>query len=152
MWPISSSGARSQKFLLRSFHLEESQAFSQDRNSREGVRRKNSLACTPALSLFFPPRMFFKAKDQCLPCSAIIGEASFCTGWGQIQRPTERPYAERETLEHSALNGMFSIKFLPSELWEPHRRGARKSVRARRDGGHQENKTLYITMIKVHRI
>ncbi|XP_076408130.1 uncharacterized protein LOC121822864 isoform X4 [Peromyscus maniculatus bairdii] len=26
--------------------------------------RKNSLACTPALSLFFPPRMFFKAKDQ----------------------------------------------------------------------------------------
>ncbi|XP_076408126.1 uncharacterized protein LOC121822864 isoform X1 [Peromyscus maniculatus bairdii] len=64
MWPISSSGARSQKFLLRSFHLEESQAFSQDRNSREGVRRKNSLACTPALSLFFPPRMFFKAKES----------------------------------------------------------------------------------------
>jgi hypothetical protein len=33
-----------------------------------------------------------------------------------------------------------SIKSLPSELREYHRREGRKSVRTRRDGGHQESK------------
>ena len=35
-----------------------------------------------------------------------------------------------------------SIKFLPSELREAHRRGGRKNVRARKEGGHQKNKAL----------
>jgi hypothetical protein len=35
-----------------------------------------------------------------------------------------------------------SIKSLPSELREPHRKGDEKSVSSRENGGHRENKAL----------
>jgi hypothetical protein len=51
-------------------------------------------------------------------------------------KSTAQHYMEREPkLE-------VSIKSLPSELRESCRRGDRKSVRARGDGAHQENKAL----------
>lgn len=37
-----------------------------------------------------------------------------------------------------------SIKFLPAELSEPHRREGQQSVRAKGNGEHQENKDLSI--------
>jgi hypothetical protein len=43
-----------------------------------------------------------------------------------------------------------SNKHLPSGLREPHKREERNSIKAEDDGEHQENKALYISMIKAH--
>jgi hypothetical protein len=42
-----------------------------------------------------------------------------------------------------------SVNSLPSVVREPHGRGYRKSVRARRDGGHQESKASAPTRAKL---
>lgn len=51
------------------------------------------------------------------PCSATIQDASPCSRWEWIQRPTARVCGEGETWEHSALTG--ASLFLPSGLREP---------------------------------
>ncbi|EGW14643.1 hypothetical protein I79_022790 [Cricetulus griseus] len=43
-----------------------------------------------------------------------------------------------------------SPQILPTEFMVPHGREGRKSVRAREDGGYQENKALKISMGKAH--
>ena len=65
-------------------------------------------------------------------------EASPCSRWEQIQRPTTRQYAESEgTL---SLKWDISIKSHTSQARELHRREGWKNVRARGHGGHQVNK------------
>jgi hypothetical protein len=56
--------------------------------------------------------------------------------------------------DHGILNRKWdvSIKFLHSELKEPHRKGGRKNARARGDEGHQENKASKSTWAKTQRI
>jgi hypothetical protein len=60
-----------------------------------------------------------------------------------IQRPAVRHYAKRKTLEHRALCGLSPSDLSPESSGNPRRRD-RMSVRARGDGGHQENKVLSI--------
>jgi hypothetical protein len=52
-------------------------------------------------------------------------------------------------IETLSLKGDVSIKSLSSGLRKPCKRGGEKGIRARGDGGDQENKTLYINMSKV---
>lgn len=62
---------------------------------------------------------------------------------GKKYRPTVRYYAERDTLEHTALSGMFpSIPSLQG-TWNPTEdEVSEKNARVRRNGKHQENKSL----------
>lgn len=61
-------------------------------------------------SVYSAPEGILCAKkgEGSVVCPAIIGGASSCSRWEQVQRPTARYHAgsERETLAHSALNGM----------------------------------------------
>lgn len=54
-----------------------------------------------------------------------------------------RFYAERQSLELTALNRVFPSKHTPPEVREPHRRRRRKNVGVRRNGGHQRSKALW---------
>jgi hypothetical protein len=69
-----------------------------------------------------------------VPYPVIIIEGFSCSRWEQMQRATARHYTERVS------KWKISIKSLPAELRESWGRGGRKIVRAKGDGGHQENK------------
>jgi hypothetical protein len=49
-----------------------------------------------------------------------------------------------------SLKQAISIKYFSSGFRKPHKRRDRKSLRARKDGGHQENKAFSINMINTH--
>lgn len=69
----------------------------------------------------------------------LIGEASSCRRWEEMQRPTARHLVHRErgTLEPSALNGMLLSDPSPRGSWNPAEEDRWKSVWARVGGGHQ---------------
>lgn len=53
----------------------------------------------------------------------------------QIQRPIPRHYTQREAWKHTALNAMSLSKPSPQNQGNSYRRGGRKSVRTRGNGG-----------------
>lgn len=76
--------------------------------------------------------MTFCYTHRPVPCSAIIREASCCSRWEQIQRPTAGQVCrEWETWD-------VSIQAPPLGHRELCERGDRKSLRARGDGGHHQ--------------
>lgn len=69
-----------------------------------------------------------------VPCSAAIKDEN------KYRDP--QPHIMQRDLGTVSLKWDVSMKSLPSELRKSHRRGGWKNVRARGDGGHQENKSL----------
>jgi hypothetical protein len=72
--------------------------------------------------------------------TVIIKEISFFSRWKQIQIPQVDIMQRVRDLKTLYPKWKVSIKFLPLVIKDPLERGVRKSVRARGDGGHQENK------------
>lgn len=70
-------------------------------------------------------------------------DASFCSKWEQRQRATANVLGTHSSKWNVA------IKSIPSELKEPNRMGGGDSVRARKDGEHQKNKSLRINWPKL---
>jgi len=67
------------------------------------LREGSSIAMVEQ-SLWELPAIVFCSTHRSVPCSAIIREASSCSTWEPIQRPTARHYAESETLNHPLLS------------------------------------------------
>jgi hypothetical protein len=63
--------------------------------------------------------------------------------WNKYIDQVQTLYREKKTTLGTCISKWdVSIKFLTSELRDPHRRGGRNSVRVKGNGGHQENMAL----------
>ena len=68
----------------------------------------------------------------------------------KYKHPQSRHYKENERFWNTKTKWEVSIKSLTQEVREPLKRGGKKSVRARGDGGHQDNNTFCSNMSKAH--
>lgn len=86
--------------------------------------------------------MTFCCTNNSVLCSANIRESFSCSGWEQIQRL--QPDNVQRMREPGTLSPKWDIAIKLRLLGprEPCRRGGRKSMVARGDGGHQENKAF----------
>lgn len=81
-------------------------------------------------------------------CSAVFRELPFvAVGTNRDPQPD---IMQRVRPWENSSRWNVSNQSLPSVLRELLKRGDKKSIRARGDGGHQRNKTLQVSMISTH--
>ncbi|EDL97925.1 rCG23304 [Rattus norvegicus] len=87
--------------------------------------------------------MTLRSTHRSEPCSATIRGASSPSRWQQLETHCQTICRAREMGTFSPQSDV-SIKSLSSWFKELCGRGGRKSMRARRDGGHQGIKAFWI--------